>query len=149
MRKIKKDFKGVTIKGWKSLPSNKLTPIMDALQKGPLAIAIACDNFRDYESGILKPSDPDNSIVSHGVVLVGYGEERGKKYWRIKNSWGEDWGEQGYIRVARTESPETRCGWDTQPGEGTGCEGGPPKVRVCGENGILFDAVMPVGLEVH
>merc|ERR1712236_76361 len=56
--------------------------------------------FSEYKSGIFDGctaySSPD-----HAVTVVGYGTENGVDYWLIKNSWGERWGENGYIRMKR------------------------------------------------
>ena len=36
------------------------------------------------------------------------------------------------------------CGIDVNPLDGNGCKGGPPTVKVCGQNGVLYDAVYPL-----
>jgi len=72
-------------------------------QTAPLAIALNADPFQDYVSGIinLDHDDCDPTQLDHGVTLVGYGTEDKTDYWIIKNSWGADWGENGFVRLAR------------------------------------------------
>lgn len=50
--------------------------------------------------------------LNHGVAVVGYGETLdGTKYWTVKNSWGTEWGEKGYIRIQRgIDAEEGLCG---------------------------------------
>jgi len=75
--------------------------IIAALQNQPLAVAVnANQNWQNYKSGILAANQCDPSQVNHAVTLVGYTDT----YWKIKNSWGEDWGEAGYIRLARGDT---------------------------------------------
>merc|ERR1712168_1351633 len=84
----------------------KITPrnpneMKEALfHNGPVAVAVN-NNWWDYKSGIL-PHNFCTKNVDHAVVVVGYGEEDGKKFWTIRNSWGPDWGENGYIRLQRS-----------------------------------------------
>lgn len=89
-----------------------------AVYRQPVSVAIEADTrtFQFYSSGVLD-STSCGTDLDHGVLVVGYGNEHGTKYWIVKNSWGEDWGEGGYIRIGRTDSTNTPgiCGIAMQP----------------------------------
>ena len=54
--------------------------------------------------------------MDHGVIVVGYGTVSGKDYWILRNSWGSDWGEEGYIRLERKINEKTaKCGIAKEP----------------------------------
>jgi KDEL-tailed cysteine endopeptidase len=65
-----------------------------ALNNGPPSVCVAADAFQTYRSGILK-SCPGS--IDHCVQAVGYDTDN--NYWLVRNSWGTNWGEQGYIRI--------------------------------------------------
>jgi cathepsin C len=80
---------------------------------GPLVVSFEpSDDFMFYSDGVYKSAnnnkvkafDPEWTRVDHAVALVGWGEEDGQKYWKIQNSWGEDWGEDGFFRMVRDEN---------------------------------------------
>jgi len=87
----------------------------ELVSNGPLAVGIEVPrSFEEYRSGIYVDTDRDAHERSgardpykpfeptgHAVLVVGYGEEGGVKYWRVKNSWGRHFGETGYFRVRR------------------------------------------------
>jgi C1A family cysteine protease len=63
---------------------------------GPISVAVACDDkFDSYGSGIFNSNTATE--LNHMVVLVGY--DMPGKYWIMRNSWGTDWGENGYMRI--------------------------------------------------
>ena len=81
-----------------------------ALTQNPVATAVDAHHrdFLFYDSGVFA-SEACTDQVTHGVLLVGYGEtEAGDAYWTLKNSWSEFWGEDGYMRIAR--KPVGLCG---------------------------------------
>jgi len=127
--------------GFQVLPSNKYMPLIQAVASGPVAVSVAADAWSLYDSGIFDGSC--GNIVDHAVTLFGYGKQGGEKYWIIKNSWGGDWGENGYIRLMRHENEESFCGIDDKPQLGLACKGENDPITTCGMCGILYDSVVP------
>jgi len=128
--------------GWSTLPKNKYEPLMRALaDSGPVAVSVAAGTWFQYDSGIFNGC-PRDAVISHAVVAVGYGQDRGDKYWSILNSWGDDWGEKGIIRLERHDDGGY-CGMNNEPQKGVACKGETKPVPVCGMCGVLFDSVVP------
>jgi len=74
--------------------------MMSAVAAQPLSITIDADaTFKHYISGVYN--GPCGWKQNHAVLLVGYGSDAGNDYWLVKNSWGTNWGEQGFVRMKR------------------------------------------------
>lgn len=89
--------------------------LLDAVTSvGPISVAIEADQsaFHLYDSGIITSGC--GTQLDHGVLLVGFGEENGLAYWKIKNSWGSSWGDSGYVRIQRGVN---MCGIKGQGGD--------------------------------
>jgi C1A family cysteine protease len=89
-----------------------------AVLQNPVSVAIEADThyFQLYSEGIISDIKCGTNL-DHAVVVVGFGEENNIKYWIVKNSWGEDWGENGYVRIQRSDSTGDNgiCGIATTP----------------------------------
>tara|TARA_B100000886_G_scaffold329631_1_gene279195 strand:+ start:3478 stop:4626 length:1149 start_codon:yes stop_codon:yes gene_type:complete len=91
---------GSNITKYKFTIPNSKYDLMKSLQNGPVCMAIDANSyiFRFYKSGIidmpLKSSD-----INHAVILTGYDSYENGTYWIIQNSWGENWGDNGYIKL--------------------------------------------------
>jgi C1A family cysteine protease len=77
----------------------------------PTSIAMQADqlSFQFYSGGVFDDQDCGaEGAIDHGVLAVGYGrdESTGLTYFTVKNSWGGDWGENGYIRLHRDSKNE-------------------------------------------
>ncbi|XP_034826450.1 cathepsin L-like proteinase isoform X1 [Maniola hyperantus] len=92
------------IKGFAAIPPLSVNAMKVALYKyGPVTVAInANEALMAYNSGIFFDPTCNDSRPNHGVAVVGYGKRDGVDYWIVKNSWGEDWGEDGYILMSAT-----------------------------------------------
>jgi len=78
---------------------------------GPVSVCIDATHysFQLYESGIYREPACDPNVMEHAVLAVGYAsDENGQDYYIVKNSWGTDWGNHGYINMARNEN--NACG---------------------------------------
>ncbi|CAH9145993.1 unnamed protein product [Cuscuta epithymum] len=91
----------VSIDGYEDVPENDEKSLMKAVAHQPVSVAVEAGGraFQLYESGVF--TGICGTELDHGVVVVGYGTENGHDYWIVKNSWGPNWGENGYIRLER------------------------------------------------
>ena len=108
----------VSVSGCADVKANNQVALKEAVANAPVSIAIEADTkyFQSYTSGVLTSSSCGTNL-DHGVLIVGYGTENGIKYWLVKNSWGTSWGEQGYVKIARSDSTNDPgiCGIGMQP----------------------------------
>jgi C1A family cysteine protease len=107
----------VTISDYTDVPKQNEHALMSAVAQQPVSVAIDADSlsFQFYSGGVL--SGKCGHDLDHGVLVVGYGSESGKNYWKVKNSWGASWGINGYVLIARGDShhPHGECGILDQP----------------------------------
>lgn len=87
--------------------TNQCTDVKNALAERPLSVAVDASTWGAYKSGVLSNCQKN---VNHGVLLVG--TVNGS--WKVKNSWGPNWGENGFIRIADGDTCAI-CGYASYP----------------------------------
>ena len=107
------EVEGSELFGFVDVKVGSTSSLREAITKQPVSVAINANSvlFQLYKSGVF--SGPCGSNLDHGVLAVGYGfsrkffpEFKKLKYAIIKNSWGDNWGEQGFIRMALNDEDE-------------------------------------------
>lgn len=133
----------VTIDGYEDVPPNNELALKKAVSKQPVSVAIEADqrSFQLYMGGVYDDEECGEQL-DHGVLAVGYGVQspseaagaggadvdlKRRNYWIIKNSWGGQWGDKGYIRIRMgSKSKAGMCGIAMQPSYPTKSSPNPP-----------------------
>lgn len=109
----------VNITSFQDITSNNEKALKRVVSQQPVSVAIQANtrSFQMYSSGIYSDLSCGNQL-DHGVLIVGYGYDllNDMEYWIVKNSWGPQWGEDGYIRMERNiQDSSGLCGIAMQP----------------------------------
>jgi KDEL-tailed cysteine endopeptidase len=106
-----------TISSFTDVPANSQLALMNAIVQQPVSVAVEADqnSFQFYAGGVMTKACGTN--LDHGVLAVGYGTEGGQDYYKVKNSWGADWGLKGYILLGRGSAfgSSGQCGIQMDP----------------------------------
>lgn len=104
----KEGYKVVTIDGYTDVAETDAAVLCAVVQQ-PVSVGMdgSAIDFQLYSGGIYDgdcSSDPDD--IDHAVLIVGYSSEDDVDYWIVKNSWGTDWGLDGYFYIERNTDIE-------------------------------------------
>jgi len=94
-----------SVSGWKyACKGNNETEMQaNLVQYGPLSVCVDASSWQNYNGGVIT-SNCGNSL-DHCVMVTGYASTSGGvAFWEVRNSWGADWGESGYLRVERNQN---------------------------------------------
>lgn len=109
--KFKKEDIGATVTGYVRVRQYSEADLKKAVATvGPVSVAIDASrkSFQFYKEGVYDEKECSSTRLDHGVLAVGYGVRNETKYWLVKNSWGEGWGDKGYIYMSRDKN--NQCG---------------------------------------
>jgi len=109
---VSKELPAGSVAGYQSVGTNNAA-FMSALNTQPLSITVNADNtWQMYRSGVLSKKCGLFGRIDHAVIAVGY--DSSANTFKIRNSWGSSWGEDGYVRIDNTVS-NPYCVYNTPP----------------------------------
>jgi len=91
--------------GYECVEQKSVEQMQAAVVQQPVSIAVEADqsSFQFYSSGVVTSGCGDS--LDHAILIVGFDlTQEGSNYWIVKNSWGADWGNQGYIWIGADDS---------------------------------------------
>mgnify|MGYP000075358913 CR=1 FL=1 len=114
---VPKKYNKYTISDYGLIKEDDIETMMkEIFNNGPLTCSVnqkAID--AEYKGGSGVFGSKDKGPITHAITIVGWGEtDEGTPYWIMKNSFGEDWGDRGFIKIYRgnnTVRIEERCAW--------------------------------------
>jgi len=107
-----KEYPNATIKDYGSV-KGETNMKNEILKRGPIACGVNANPILNYNGGIFD-DDTASSQIDHIISVTGWGlnKKTNKQYWIVRNSWGEYWGELGYIRITMGQlGIEDDCAW--------------------------------------
>ncbi|XP_028760339.1 ervatamin-B-like [Neltuma alba] len=95
----------VKINSYAKVPKSDAA-LLCATARQPITVAFDANYLQFYEDGIFDGGNCKrrSTYANHAVLIVGYGSKDGKDYWIVKNSWGGDWGKNGYFLIERNKN---------------------------------------------
>jgi len=104
------------IKGYVNIRKGSEKDLENAVGMRPVSAAIDAHHrpFKLYRSGVFSLASCTTHLT-HGLLVVGYGDQSGRKYWKVKNSWGTTWGQNGFGKVVRDQNMCAIGNWANYP----------------------------------
>ena len=100
------------VKGFGQVQGDSASMLAASTEYGILSVAMDSSVLQFYKSGVITAVENCSTVTSnHQVAIVGYGTSEGVDFWKVRNSYGSEFGEQGYFRIERSSGDEAApCG---------------------------------------
>ncbi|CAI5533335.1 unnamed protein product [Closterium sp. Naga37s-1] len=106
------------VSGWEKVPAKSAVSLMKAVSQQPVLVYIATDSddFRAYSGGLFIGACGKD--IDHAMIVMGYSLDATEgPYWLLKNTWGPEWGETGYMKlpIFNDSQPSGKCNIHSEP----------------------------------